>query len=190
MTGLIGRAAARGDHRAMACRLVLGAALTLVCACDGDREAASGREELAGARAQAIRLWEQIDEHYRDWPASRPAPVRAEEPHGVWIRVHYNGVAAAALGGSGPWPDGAIIATEDFAPDLAGPRLVEAINVMHKRDGSWFWARFSPPDPTPAASRPRLTRRTHIPIAGGELLRCASCHRQQARRDHVISVLR
>jgi hypothetical protein len=180
----------------IACLAAAGAVVTLLAGCGGDGEGAGARHEgaadraaLTGARGQAYRLWQDIRDQYPDWPAAGMAPVPAAEPHGAWIRVHYNDVAAAAAAGTGAWPDGAIIVAEDFAPDPSGPGVLEAVSVMHRRDGAWFWVRFTPPESEAPGPR-RLTRRTDIAIAGGELLQCASCHRQLARRDHVISELR
>jgi hypothetical protein len=165
-------------------RLIL-CTLALLGACDGDREAA-GTAVGTDAREEAYRLWQDLHAEYRGWPAAHPAPVPATEPHGAWIRVHYNDVAASAPG-PGMWPEGTLILAENFAPDPAGPVTLEAIDVMLRRDDGWFWARFTPP--VSDGGPPRLVQRTDIPIAGGELVGCASCHRQLARRDHVITEL-
>lgn len=165
-------------------RLML-CALALIAACDGDREEA-GTAVGTDAREQAYRLWQDIHTGYPAWPAAHPGPVPAQEPHGAWIRVHYNDVAASA-DGTGMWPEGTILLAENFAPDPAGPVTLEAIDVMQRRADGWFWTRFTPP--ILDAGPPRLVQRTDIPIAGGDLLQCASCHRQLARRDHVITEL-
>src|SRR5687768_17228842 len=65
--------------------------------------------------SRAARLWRDISPAYSSWDKATAEPTRGTKGHGELTRISYNETAKAAIGGTGPWPDGSIFVKENFA---------------------------------------------------------------------------
>lgn len=161
--------------RKMLC--VLATLGTLACG-DKDGDGDSGGSESgdagggidAGDLATAEALWAELG-GYEAWPQIAPweGVQVSESVHGSHVQIWANPTAAdhIAAAGGGDMADGAIHVKEGYS---SADGAAEAITVMKKSDGSWFYARYSPDG--------------EVELAGESALgSCQGCH--SAGQDEV-----
>lgn len=161
-------------------KMLLALAATALVACgdkDGDDSAGDSGDAGSGISAEdqatAEALWSEIN-GYSGWPQIDPwvGVVESESVHGSHVQIWANQAAAdhIAAAGGGDMVDGAITVKEGYS---SADGAAEAITVMKKSGGSWFYARYS------AAG--------DIELAGESALgSCQGCH--SGGQDEVLFV--
>ena len=106
-------------------------------------------QSMPGADAAA--LWKYITEEnpylgYQYWPG-KTGFYEGTEPHGVILKTFVNAKAYLAITQKqGVFPDGSIIAKENYSPK----KKLGAITVMYKVKGynaaanDWYWVKYDP----------------------------------------------
>lgn len=134
----------------MKTRALLFAATALALACgdkeDGDSGGDSGASGGLSAADQAAAedLWSEISGYetwnqHADWTG-----IQASEDgtHGSHVQIWFNGTAAGSFeGGGDEMAEGSILVKEGYSS--ADGATVNAVTVMKKDGGDWFWARYS-----------------------------------------------
>ena len=128
------------------------AALSLLACGDKDDAADTGGGDDSGATgggidaadlATAEALWSEIS-GYSSWPQIAPFEgVHASDSvHGSHVQIWANQASADHIGaaGGGDMVDGAIHVKEGYS---SADGAAEAITVMKKDGGSWFYARYT-----------------------------------------------
>jgi hypothetical protein len=145
---------------------------------------AQGKKGKATAGGQAIAatgaaVWDHLKKEgystkWKKWPGTTvmyPGP----EPHGAFLTTYVNETAFKAITGKkGKFPDGAIIAQDNFSKN----KKLKFISVMYKvkgynpQGGDWFWAQYKPDG--------RIDSQ-------GKVDECIKCHAAQKGNDYVYT---
>ncbi|MEN6319945.1 MAG: cytochrome P460 family protein [Syntrophaceae bacterium] len=139
-------------------------------------ETAAGGKAIA---ATAAAVWDHLKKEgystkWKKWPGTTdmyPGP----EPHGAFLTTYVNDTALKAITGKkGKFPDGAIIAQDNFSKN----KKLKFISVMYKvkgynpQGGDWFWAQYKPDG--------RIESQ-------GKVDECIKCHAAQKGNDYVYT---
>jgi hypothetical protein len=116
-------------------------------------------------------------EGYRFWPkfSEYEKGAKKSKGHGgMFVVGYYNDVAAKAAQSDGSFPDGSILVKENRLKPDAAP---DALTIMAKRNGSWYWIKSTPIGKVFIAKGKPLA---------GKVQSCIGCH-SSAPRDMVFS---
>lgn len=129
------------------CLLLATTALTFACGDkeDGDSGGDSGAAGGVSAEDQAAAeaLWTEISGYeswnqHADWTGVQASD---DGTHGSHVQIWYNGDAAASFeAGGDEMAEGSVLVKEGYS-DSDGA-TVNAVTVMKKDGGDWFWARY------------------------------------------------
>lgn len=145
---------------------------------------AQGKKGKAAAGGKAVpangaAVWDHLVKEgyaskWKMWPKTTemyPGP----EPHGAFLTTYVNDPALKAITGKrGKFPDGAIIAQDNYSKN----KKLKFISVMYKvkgyntQDGDWFWAQYKPDG--------RIE-------SEGKVDECIKCHAAQKSNDYVYT---
>ncbi len=129
--------------------------------------------------ANGAAIWDHLKKEgyakkWKMWPGTTPL-YKGPEPHGAFLTTYINDAAYKAITGKkGRFPDGAMIAQDNFSKD----KKLKNIDVMYKvkgynpKGGDWFWVQF------------RTDGRI---IADGKIDECIKCHDAQKKNDYVYT---
>jgi hypothetical protein len=129
--------------------------------------------------ANGAAVWDHLKKEgyakkWKLWPGTTPL-YKGPEPHGAFLTTYVNDVAYKAITGKkGKFPDGAIIAQDNFSKD----KKLKNIDVMYKvkgynpKEGDWFWVQL------------RTDGRI---LSEGKIDECIKCHVAQKGNDYVYT---
>jgi hypothetical protein len=119
----------------------------------------------------------QKAEGYQSWPKFPEYEKGAKQSKGHggdFVVAFYNDVAAPAVQGATPYPDGSILVKENRPQPDAKP---DALTTMAKRGGSWFFVK--------STLDGKVFTEKGKPVAGA-VKDCVGCH-AMAAKDMVFS---
>jgi hypothetical protein len=134
----------------------------------------TGRDTAPPAEAEEVI---ERAKGYRSWqrfPQYEKAPKLSKGHGEMHVVAWYNETAAPGVKG-GSYPDGSVIVKENRKRPDAKP---DALTVMAKRSGSWYWLKATPDWKVATADGK--------PVAGQEVASCVGCH-NMAPREMVFS---
>lgn len=143
---------------------------------------AQTKKEKTGGSAIAATgagIWDHLKKEvyakkWKMWPGTT-VMYAGPEPHGAFLTTYVNDAALKAITGKkGKFPDGAMIAQDNFSKD----KKLKFISVMYKvkgynqKEGDWFWAQYKPDG--------------RIEVEG-KVDECIKCHVAQKGNDYVYT---
>jgi hypothetical protein len=132
-------------------------------------------------------LWRYLAGSQSPYTHWAPLPDKAglrkgASPHGAFVRLYANGVAAADPKGL---PYGSIVVLEDYTADQkarTGINILYRVKGYDPKNGDWYWMKYNENGSVVRTS----PQEGGQPIAG-RALACIECHRKAGGNDFVFS---
>ena len=133
---------------------------------------------MAAPSPETQAVLDQIKD-YATWPrfAENPTPAFSKGHMKMYVLAFHNDVVADAIASNTlPLPDGALIVKQNMKAADAAP---EALTIMSKQGGEWYYAETSPDG--------KVITMNGMALEGRKVAMCTDCHDTAADNDYVFT---